>query len=591
MGNFKRYAVFVLALLLLLPFVPQKANAAKGDTFKELNIFVNILENGDARIRENWIVYNGDSGTEWYKPMNNLNNMDIKDFFVLFEGKEGENRGENWNPNGDFDSKAYSYGINKLGPKNYELCFGKSRRGPFTYTLSYTYTNFVENFKESADNEGYVSGFIVKLVNDNMNPAPEKVTIEIKSNSAEFNSENSKIWSFGTDKGYIGFLDQKTERGRYKSRISQLDLVSKTPGTVGFVAKDLRPSDQVIIMLATKENLNGIVSDKTFKSMKDTAFIGSDYKASQKDERSFFKKLIDFLLRNLLRVLLFFLGFWSIFSKLKKEKFKDIKKVDFGSRPYNKESVLHYGLSTVSSATNHIPGIKKSNRSKVLSAMFLKWTQEQIMKIEGEDKNLTFTFLENKPKDEVEVEVYDLLTSKGNVLTSKDIKKIFSQYSESLAKLLNGDITKDERYSTTSWGRHTLTEEGKDLLIDVRGAYKFLEEFTLIEEKEIRDLDLWENYLVEATLFGMPKEIMDSLKKAVPESVNMTAEERAVMLDNINYTMLVISNMTDNLAGLLTDMSKLNAINDGLRFLGGGGISSSGGGGGFSGGGSGGGSR
>lgn len=273
MRNFKRYAVFVLALLLLLPFVLQKISAASGDSFREINIFVDILENGDARIVENWTVYNGDSGTEWYKPINDLKNMDIKDFFVLFEGKEGEDRGENWNPNGDFDSKAYSYGINKLGPKNYELCFGKSKRGPFTYTLSYTYTNFIENFKESADNEGYASGFIVKLVNDNMDPAPEKVTIEIKSKSAEFNSENSGIWAFGTDKGYIGFLDQKTESGRYKSRVSELDLVSKFPGTVGFIAKDLRPDDQVIIMLATKENLNGQVSDKTFKSMRDTAFV------------------------------------------------------------------------------------------------------------------------------------------------------------------------------------------------------------------------------------------------------------------------------------------------------------------------------
>lgn len=117
--SLKRFVAFVLALLLLC--VPVFAD---GDEFEELNIFVDILENGDALITEEWNVVNGEYGTEWYKPMTNMNHMDIKDFKVLFNGEPGEDMGKDWDTDLNFKKKAYKFGINKIGFKQYELFLG-----------------------------------------------------------------------------------------------------------------------------------------------------------------------------------------------------------------------------------------------------------------------------------------------------------------------------------------------------------------------------------------------------------------------------------------------------------------------------------
>lgn len=71
MTNKKILSLFFIFLFL---FIPQTTvQAGSGDSIDSIDIEVNILKDGDARITEKWTVYNDDEGTEWYKPMTNLN--------------------------------------------------------------------------------------------------------------------------------------------------------------------------------------------------------------------------------------------------------------------------------------------------------------------------------------------------------------------------------------------------------------------------------------------------------------------------------------------------------------------------------------
>lgn len=53
-----------------------------------------------------------------------------------------------------------------------------------------------------------------------------------------------------------------------------------------------------------------------------------------------------------------------------------------------------------------------------------------------------------------------------------------------------------------------------------KGFKKYMEDYSLLKEKEVPDLKLWEHYLVFATAFGISKKVTEQLKIAVPDLKN-----------------------------------------------------------------------
>ena len=64
------------------------------------------------------------------------------------------------------------------------------------------------------------------------------------------------------------------------------------------------------------------------------------------------------------------------------------------------------------------------------------------------------------------------------------------------------------------------TEEGTEERAKWRGLKKFMEDFSLIDEREIPELALWEQYLVYATGFGIANKVLKQLKTRFPEINN-----------------------------------------------------------------------
>lgn len=115
------------------------------------------------------------------------------------------------------------------------------------------------------------------------------------------------------------------------------------------------------------------------------------------------------------------------------------------------------------------------------------------------------------------------------------------------------------------------TQKGIDEVAQWKGLKKYMEEFSLLKEKEVPQLVLWEKFLVYATVFGIAEKVLKQLKIVYP---NM--EET---VDMNNYACLYFathSNFTTSFSNAIsTSMSSSYSSGTG----GGGGFSGGGGGG------------
>ena len=122
---------------------------------------------------------------------------------------------------------------------------------------------------------------------------------------------------------------------------------------------------------------------------------------------------------------------------------------------------------------------------------------------------------------------------------------------------------------------NTLTQKGADEKEAWKGLKNFMEDFSMLDKKEVPELVLWEKYLVYATAFGISDKVLKQLKVVYPQ---ITDEQ---FMNSYGYSYLYLMsnrNFSNNFVRSINS-SVTNAYNASNY------SSGSGGGGGFSGGG------
>lgn len=596
MTNRKQFITTFFCFIFILIFSTlSKANS--DDKIHSIDITVQILENGDAKITEEWHVSNGSGGTEWYKPIDNLNHMGLEDFKVSFDGWEGVNEYDDWIVQNNFNDKMNRFGINYTSEDSFELCWGKTKRNTnMTYKIEYTYTNFVQQFTDG-------NGFNVKFVNDNMDPAPKRVNLTIKPYKGEFSENNSNIWAFGTSNGSINFED----------------------GEIIFRGKRFRKHNYLTVLVKSNNTTlpSTCTGQGTFEDLKNKALEGSDYtiKGSLKEKimialgrydgvplmfpfimtlffimilsaqgfRKWFKILavliyfiaplaleINMIFIDFPFMVTIFIGLASIKTKLRLPK--ELEKYD----GYNRESILKYYFSDMYTLSKNINKIYIT-RDSIISAIIMDLINKDILEVDDSLKHNVRLRVKNNihTDDDVENNLIDAIyKDHGNKFANTD--KIGKTLFES-AKFRNSLFAHDmldlkvkeeiEGFSIFT-DKAVLNEDYIPMVKDILGMQNFLKDFTLLEEREIRDIILWQDYLVMATLLNMPDKVIDALERACPQPYVPGTR-------SYHYH--------PNIGRSISGVSK--SYSSRVRSSGGGGRSSSGGGGGSSGGGSGGGSR
>ena len=553
------------SLWLLTIMLAVTTMVSASPSLRKLDIQVDLRDNGDAEIIETRQMSIDSEGTECYIVIGNLNGRDITDFYVTDEtGKKYTNIGE-WEVDRSRKWKTGKCGIVRKSD-GYELCWGLGQSGERIYIAHYVVTNMVLSYKES-------DGFNWMFVARELSPSPQLVDINIHASCLKSGlpEDSINIWLFGNRKGNIEKLDNSVE-----AKVTSMEF-----------------DESVIVLLELQKGLlHPAKSDnRTFKEVRKKAFEGSDYE----EEKSGLKKAWDFVVKNIKSLIggliCLLIAFWTISSsvRLKRERKNLLNNLEWYRQvPVNGNLRRARNLMGAFYMANPIP------QNNLINAMLLQLIRTKTLRIEehyvdatgfkkvfgGQGKNMEcivlgeFDSSNRLLSDGPMKKLYDIIKASAGedgILQPNELKKWMNRHKMEVLEFVN----------TLDKGSLNL-KEAKRSIDDVQkvfGLKKFLEDFTLANERHITEVSLWKDYLVFATLFGIADQVMADMKRVNPEFMKMDIETR---------------NMTNKTLVPVFASSFCNGVasaTKGSRSSGGGGSGSFGGGGGFSGGGSGGGVR
>lgn len=600
----KHIAILFFALMLNLLSLPVTVHA--DDSINSIDVAVLLLDDGSAQITQIWDTTRS-SGTEGYIPQTGLDDIEIIDFGVTDEtGTVYENIGD-WEVDASLEEKADTCGINET-EDGLELCWGIGSYGDHTYTLTYTMTNFIKEYTDDT------FGFYSRFVNNNLSDTPDSVRVTIERADRQLTADNAAIWGFG----YIGdiqFTDGK--------------VIAKS-------TEPLQSESHVTVLMRLNEELVGAAapSSHTFEEIESIATEGSDYgdadfyddgEAGFYDDDFYYDDgdggffvSVNFGMFTILFIFVFIGIIVYLCSKgnsASNFKAANISKITEDEINYYRDIPMKGNLF---SGYFSLKCYKKlHNQSDIISAFFLRWIQQGIIEIIiHESKGILgfgkkpVTSLYLKPAtyiaDPVEMQLFDIMLQAAGsdyILQEKELSHWVSNHYTTLSAWFdtakssgeknfdqNGWLSERER--TSFFGLHKVIEkeindQGRQESLHLLGFKKYLLDFTLVNEREAKEVHLWDEYLIFAALFGCADTVAEQFKELNPQYL----ESSAYMQNDMDFfmTYMFLSSLSRTSYNAM-NTAKTNS--DSFRNSGGGGFSSfGGGGGGFSGGGSGGGFR
>lgn len=582
MKKFRRLIIcLILSTILLIP------SLVSANEIRNIDINGVIKENGDIDVTQVWEAYVTE-GTEFYIPMQDLNHMGKENYTVSMNGREFTDN-PNWDIGASFEEKAYTYGINYSSGYP-ELCFGVSELNTNnTYEVNFTYTNAVQAFND-------MDGFNIEFLNEGIAPKPESAKVTLELDDGEITDEIADIWAFG----YTG--DVVFQDGKIVATAESLNLGDYMTLLVGFEKGILSPTYE---------------GQGNFTELRDEAMAGSDYDNPDEidsgyndyyQEPSAIERVLS-AFAPILRILIPF-AIFSFFGNMirkanDKSKPKNVKEVSIDDGYYFREPPLDNNLPSIYEFNEYIADSKFED---ILTAYLLKWINDGAVIINETQTGRIFK------KDTVTIEflkepnliyqsekyIYEFLrkAAQDNILNEEELASYVRRYDSQYGQLRksvknegasnalsNGYLTRDERKNLY------LTEDGKVELKNVGGFKNFIEDFTLINEREPIEVKLWDDLLIVAAVLGLADTIAQQFEKIYPEYNFAEASNPYMRMNNFStyYYISRLNNFSHKAQASYNNKQAAKAQR--MRFLGSGGSSSWRGGGGSSGGGRGGGIR
>lgn len=579
----KKLSAILVTLLIVITSITSVY--ASSNTIEEISMNVYIHADGSATIQEVWDM-NAVEGTENYKVFNGMGDAYIIDYSVSDENGT-YSKEQNWDIDASRASKANKYGIVQNG-SSYELCYGIGEYGHHTYTMNYTIVNFIDQY---ADRQA----MNYRLISENIDPKPNKVNINIQSDFA-INDTTAEIYAFGFE-GFINFGDNSV----YVT--NQLE-----DGSYGAI-------NYVNVFVGFKENnytgTNTEYQNRTYDQILAEAKDGSSYEEDIPWLLISVIMTIGILLAVVLPIVIA-----SVMKYRKKHyfpksiKFEDdnplLKKEEidpFRDIPCQSNIYRFYYISKLANLAD-----EQELKSGLLSAMLLHWMrngQLEFIKLKGNvfnrnkyeidfSKEIT---CENALEEEM-LGFFREAAGSNLILEAKEFERWcrkhyskleawFTKVDSLVKKELTSDGSSFVIKSETKFlgfkipsNKLVYTAKFKEELYRVTGFKNFLLEFSSIEEKQVREVHLWEDYLIFAAVLGLTEKVEKELGRLYPE-FNQNSR--------LDYTYTSFATHHFAYMGVRSSIRAKSAAQ--MRSSGGGGGSSFGGGGGSFHGGGGGGSR
>ena len=520
---------------------------------RSLDIRVVLSHTGDAYITETRQMEIDSEGTECYIGLGTPDGSEIRDLRVSDEtGREFENVGR-W----DIDrSRSWKEGKCGIVAKHggYELCWGLGDSGERTYITRYTYTNMVHAHPD-ADALRHV------FLDQDVSPKPKyaRVTI-VAEDSTRFSEENCGIWGFRFY-GDINFVGD--------SIVAETSEAMESRSALYIMVR----FDKGLFEPVVQENV-------TFEEKKQQAFEGSDYSSdddlTKEDILILIAMIVGLFVVPVISGIWYFVYVWRARKKVNKDLlwYRDIP--------------LKGNLQQANDMINAYKYLG-TDYNNLLSACILKLINMGAISIEQR--------MNQKGKTESNFVIHELPNAGNQPLLLRKIHNIFKEAAGSDTILEPREL---KSYMKSSYNEsitdsfintlHTKTSisQYKERLDEVRqvfGLKKFLQEFSLLDERHVNEVSLWKDYMIYATLFGIADQVIKDMKKINPEYFNMDQVANQ-MADNMTLPM-IYSTLHNSTSRATAEKAAREARASGR----GGHTSWGGGGGGFSGGGFGGGVR
>ena len=519
-----------------------------------LDIHVVLKHNGDALITERRTMTIDSEGTECYIGLGNMGESTIKNLRVTDETeREYENVGE-WDVDNSREWKTGKCGI-VTKSNGYELCWGLGASGERTYITQYIMTGLVRSYPD-ADAIRHV------FMDTKVVQKPENASVTIESeDTVKFTPENCGVWGFRFG-GDIFFNNGKIEATNSEPFGSDGGLYIMVRFNKGMFEPTIK-------------------EDATFEEKKEEAFEGSDYESSAFE---------DWTLEDWFSTI-FVLGLfaWGIFDQI-----GDYLSVWRARRKLNKQLTWYRDIplgGDLQEANKILNAYRYTgdNDNNLLSACILKLismgviTIEQRLNASGKMKQ---NFVINPIEDKTTLptllrKVYEIFSSaagEDTILETKELRSyVDSKYNHGVM----------ESFATMLHSKSSISKYNKrfDDVLQVFGLRKYLKEFSLLNERGVKEVALWKDYMVYATLFGIADQVIKDMKAINPAYFKM--DNIAAQMANDMTIHAIYSTFSSGTARAAARKAAREA-----RASGHGGHSSwGGGGGGFSGGGGGGGVR
>lgn len=539
-------------LTLFLAIMTCLSASAGGYVIKDINIEVSLRQDGSARFTEVWDVV-AEQGTEWYLVKDNLDDIAVSGLSVSEEGEEFIYEGE-WDTDRSISQKAGRCGI--VTKRNgCEICWGIGGFGHHTFTVSYVMSNVVKSLND-------YDMFHMQLVSPGLSANPEHVLVKIFAPDS-LSEDNTGIWAFGYE-GKVEFGDNGCVRMEsataFKSGYSVISLIRFNKGM--FSPTSIR--------------------EKNFDEVLDRALEGASFSDDYEDDG---KGVVAAFFGMLAMV---GLTLWAAIAGERSRKRKILgclpKEVQWcRDVPFNGDVLQGNYVLT------RLEGDRKAN---IAAALVLRMIMNGHILVRKDGRNRTeLCFNDSVSGESLSAGERSLLammreaSGRDLVLQKNEFRRWSARHPSRLVEW-NSELKSEAGQRAEDNGNTTgksFTVKGQSEARKTIGFRKYLKDFTLVNERESREVTLWKDYLVFAALYGIADKVAKELKE-----INPQAFEEVMTCDYPTaYQAIYLSRvMADSITNARVQHSATGASRGGF-----GGFSSIGGGGGFSGGGFGGGGR
>ena len=547
-------AILVFCAIIIISNI---SNASGGLRLRNLDYDVTLNSDGSANVVETWRISIEDTNT-LFKTFE----IDSSEYKEITDVKVQEVKSSG---NVDFRKiNQYKYHVDKncyyalVYKGKFEIAWGVHAEDVTrTYKISYKIIDAVKNYNDCSE-------FYWQFVSTDSEIPANKVTGTIKLPNIVENSEDLRVWAHGPLNGNVKKDSNDTVsfevEGLEENTMLEARIV--TPRLVFGINNNTSNEYKLQSILEQEQEW----ADKANRRREEIRLRQENMR------KTMITTCIVFNLIGLVLAVIIVKKIYKYHNKLKEiPKIKPEQEIEYyrdieGNETPAEAAFIYYFKNT---------GIQY-NMSKVISATMLDLCMKKHIEFEivPNKKNqikviLKKDFPEGLARDERLI--YELLqkvaSKETNSFTMKDFEKYASRHSssvlgtfskiEKIAKDLqeeNGNYSKESVAKSNSWSTkgvgyvflailsvismwlliipaivaavysfkiasryNTLTQKGVNRKEELQGLKKYMEEFSMIDDKTVPELVLWEKYLVYATVFGIADKVLKQLKVVYPQ--------------------------------------------------------------------------